>query len=382
MRTQRRDVGAPVPQDELTAQVRANEDGWLNPDQHRLDLLAATLTDDVSTILDILRNHSPIDQLQPTTSAGEHARQLAQRGTPATSLIRAYHLVRDNLLAQLFHESHQLECNSELKLKVVRYISAALYRYIDGICLDLLKTHDEEWKPWSTASGNVQTSLIQKILANQPVDVSLFAAETGYSLDQFHVGSVVWSARDHLDEMLVLDRGRDLAARAASSSAPILTAIDHRTVWAWFPRGDNDAPVDMDLMRKFAAEASCRIAIGLPTDGLAGFRRSHHQAEAVRVVALASSSKMEPAVSYGDQGVAILTVLANDLEWTSTWVRDTSSQDGGGRHQHDGRQHGLDCPDGGLLHLSASFVQTYPRFSAALRVTHPTGMFNQKVSKR
>lgn len=40
------------------------------------------------------------------------------------------------------------------------------------------------------------------------------------------------------------------------------------------------------------------------------------------MVTLGSSSDAAQAVSYGDQGVAIVSVLARDLESTATWVRE------------------------------------------------------------
>ncbi|SDX65219.1 hypothetical protein SAMN05216215_101391 [Saccharopolyspora shandongensis] len=81
-------------------------------------------------------------------------------------------------------------------------------------------------------------------------------------------------------------------------------------------------------VRRFAEEAGdCRIALGLPGRGTAGFRRSHAQAQAARSVALASpDDQTPPAVGFGDQGVAIVSMLAKDVDETRQWVRDVLGQ--------------------------------------------------------
>lgn len=298
---------------------------YLDEDRRLRDLLEASVEGNVKTIFHILSNHISTDNLQPTTAAVEYALRLAQRGIPANSLIRAYHMGQDNLLAEFFAEVQRLECDSELKLKVVHYISGVLYRYIDWICLYLLEIYEQEKQRWSTASGNVHSSLIHKLVAGETAGATSFVAETGYSLNQFHVAAVLWVPGNSpsSDEVMVLERCvRDLAARTGSSSPPIFTAVDRNTAWAWFPRSTNEAPIDMDTVREVTAKGPVRIALGLPTRGVTGFRRSHQQAAAARVVTLGSSSDAAQAVSYGDQGVAIVSVLARDLESTATWVRE------------------------------------------------------------
>jgi DNA-binding PucR family transcriptional regulator len=73
-------------------------------------------------------------------------------------------------------------------------------------------------------------------------------------------------------------------------------------------------------VRRFARSSpDIQIALGLSGQGLRGFQRSHRQALAARVVALASSAD---TVSYGDGGVAIVSVLARDIEATRGWVHE------------------------------------------------------------
>jgi DNA-binding PucR family transcriptional regulator len=79
--------------------------------------------------------------------------------------------------------------------------------------------------------------------------------------------------------------------------------------------------VDMDQIRRTVGQAgtTSRVSLGLPDVGVAGFRRTHEQARAARRVAI-TAGEAAAAISFGDEGVAITSLLANDLESTSAWV--------------------------------------------------------------
>jgi DNA-binding PucR family transcriptional regulator len=60
----------------------------------------------------------------------------------------------------------------------------------------------------------------------------------------------------------------------------------------------------------------------LPAYGEAGFRRSHEQAQQARSVALMAGDGVPAAVSVGDEGIAIVSLLARDLAATRAWVAE------------------------------------------------------------
>ncbi|MER5387654.1 helix-turn-helix domain-containing protein [Saccharopolyspora sp. NPDC002686] len=301
----------------------AREIDRLDVDQHLVELLHASVDANTKTIVHVLTNHIPIDHLQPTTAAVEYALRLAQRDIPGNSLVRAYHMGQDYFIQRVFEEVQGLDCAAEVKFEVLRHISQVVYQYIDWISLYVIDAYSEERERWNNARGNVQSSLVHKILAQQPVEASTFEAETGYRLGQFHLAAVVWSTRPEegagdlraLEEFL-----RSLAARWGAGSPPIITAVDRSTAWGWIPMGRRQRAVDVDEVRRAAEdEPGCRIALGLPASGTAGFKRSHEQAQAARAVALASAGRTSAAVSFGDPGVAIVSLLAKDIESTRLW---------------------------------------------------------------
>nr|WP_084247950.1 helix-turn-helix domain-containing protein [Williamsia muralis] len=114
-----------------------------------------------------------------------------------------------------------------------------------------------------------------------------------------------------------------LAAKASGTlGAPLITAVDRSTAWAWLPFAAPSRKLDQETLRAVAAEMpSCRVSLGLPALGIAGFRRTHDQAQTARRVAIAPGRSRQ-LVSFSDEGIAITSILAGDLESTRVWVNE------------------------------------------------------------
>jgi hypothetical protein len=290
------------------------------------ELMEASVDANVRTAVHVLTNHIPIEHLQPTTAAVEYALRLAQRDIPGNSLVRAYHMGQEYLVECAFAEVEQLDSPDHLKLDVMRHISQVVYQYIDWISLYVLGTYEAERQRWASSRGNVQSSLIHQVLSGGDVAPSTFESETGYRLDQHHVGAVVWTT-----EPTPVDDGQrrierfvaDLAVACGCLRRPILTAVDRATAWVWLPFGRH-RPADVTAaVRAFTAAAgTCGVALGMPASGVTGFTRSHDQAQAARAVAPEGGDGAPVAVSFGDQGVAVVSLLAGDIESTRLWVQE------------------------------------------------------------
>jgi DNA-binding PucR family transcriptional regulator len=165
--------------------------------------------------------------------------------------------------------------------------------------------------------------MIHNVLAQQPVGEQAFAAETGYRLDQNHVALIVWGREETTggDGHRALEQFiRRIASRCAHGGPPLIIAVDSTTAWAWIPMRRPER-LDMEVVRELTTSAGgCRVAIGLPSNGISGFRRSHEQAQATRQMMLVSPTTTPRAVSFGDEGVAIVSLLATNLDATAVWV--------------------------------------------------------------
>ena len=317
----------------------AREITELNHDARLMELLVASVDGNTKTIIHILANDIPVRNLRPTTAAVEYALRLAQRGIPAASLIRAYHMGQDGFRQRAFAEVQRGDHPPELRLLAMDRISAVLHSYIDWITQYVIGEYEQERARWQSSQETVRSSLIHAVVDGQPVDPAAFEAGTGYRLDQWHVGLVVWTTgpespagaplTNAADEHRALETFvRRLAGSLGFHRPPLVAAVDRSTAWAWFPvRGAAGAQrprsLDLSAVRAFAARSRhLRMTLGLPAYGEAGFRRSHEQAQQARSVALMAGDGVPAAVSVGDEGIAIVSLLARDLAATRAWVSD------------------------------------------------------------
>ncbi|GAA4481747.1 PucR family transcriptional regulator [Rhodococcus olei] len=299
----------------------AREIDQLDADPKLVELLEASVAGNVATIIHVLANDIPVDHLQPTTAAVEYALRLAQRDVPSHSLVRAYHMGQDVLLRTCHDAVTALDLPTRLSLDVVRYISDVAYRYIDWITLYVFDTYERERRRWIGAQADVHSSAIRALLAGAADDPAPFESATGYRLSRTHVAMIVWSTDDAAD-LRALDRCvRGLAARLGAAGPPILTAVDRQTLWAWLPF-DREAPAvaSAEVVATGAVPAGVRVALGMPTPGRTGFRRSHQQALAAYSVATMPGSGTRPVVGFGDRGVAVVSLLAENPDSTRAWV--------------------------------------------------------------
>ncbi|MFC9768594.1 PucR family transcriptional regulator [Rhodococcus jostii] len=297
----------------------------LGGDHQLLELMHASTDANVKTVIHVLVNGIPIDRLQPNTAAVEYALRLAQRDIPANVLVRAYSVGKDDFIEQMFPDVQALECTTEEKFTVLHHMSTTAGHYVDYVSQLVFEIYERERERWISTRGNMHASLIHEVLSNRGVKPQIFERETGYRLDSTHVGLVIWSSENDVapDELRPLEHVvRRLAAAAGTSGAPLITAVDRSTAWAWLPFASPSHKIDLDSIRAVAAEMpTCRISLGLMSPGTAGFRRTHEQAQAARRVAVAPGQSTQ-IVSFGDEGIAITSILAGDVDSTRAWVNE------------------------------------------------------------
>jgi len=304
----------------------AREVKYLDADDQILELMHASTDANVKTVIHVLINNIPIEHLQPTTAAVEYAIRLAQRDIPSNSLVRAYHVGKDDFIEQIFPDVQALDCTSEDKFAVLHHMSMVAGQYVDWISQYVFDVYEQERLRWISARGNVHASFVHEMLNSKTSDGLGFEAETGYRLEPVHVGVVIWTVRNKAvpDELRLLQQVvRKMASAANCVAPPLTTAVDRGTAWAWLPFAARPSPDQMAALSRVVAESDgCRVSLGLPARGITGFRRTHAQAQASRSVAAIPGKGASPVVSFGDDGVAVTALLARDIESTRLWIAE------------------------------------------------------------
>lgn len=321
--------------DTMTERLAGIEE--INPDPRLKELLRASVQANLTTILHMIQNAIPLEQIRLPAAAEAYAERLAQRGVSANSLVRAYHMGQDELRDYMVEEVEALDASPEIKLRIVQQVTDHFYRYIDQATVAVLDIHQAEQARWNASAGNVASAMIHRLLAGEAPAPGL-TDSTGLVLSQYHAGLVLWSeGGSGVDPLRDLEAvSRALAHSSKDSSRFLFVAVDLVTAWLWLPRGRDTEPITVQEVEAALASApGVRAAIGLPASGLEGFRRTHRQAAAARGLALAGSDRV---VAYGQPGVALIAMLAHDTTGLSDWVQGVlgplaADTEAGARHR-------------------------------------------------
>jgi len=130
-------------------------------------MLHASVEGNVATILHVLRNDIPLENVQPITAATEYAIRLARADVPATSLRRAYHIGSDDLLAHVFEEIQALDCSPEVKLRLLHHLAGWMHKYVDWITQIVVEAHERERRALQEQSASETSQLVQRVLARE-----------------------------------------------------------------------------------------------------------------------------------------------------------------------------------------------------------------------
>lgn len=118
--------------------------------------------------------------------------------------------------------------------------------------------------------------VVLELLEGERDDTASASRRLGFELDRPLVGVILWADPGAgVTAEAFESRARELAD-AVAARPPLVTQASAASVWAWLPV--DGAPSLERLRRVMAGQPEMRGAIGSVERGLAGFRRSHHEA--------------------------------------------------------------------------------------------------------
>ncbi len=293
----------------------------LRGDKRVLTLLEASVGENVATLLHVIQHDIELENVRAPAAAEEYARRLAQRGVPASALLRAYRIgsarFQDWCLEELGRSTDNASIISAVALRVAEITAA----YIDKVSEELLSAYEGEKEGWLRDRGVARAARVQALLKGERVDVVSSEAILGYRLRQYHVGVVCWSdkaipgggALGGLEHATA-----EIARQAGVEGKPIFLPQDESSAWAWLPLGPKDA---FSSVCADGAGSGIRFALGSAGSGVSGFRRTHEQALGAHAVALAAGGSGQPMTSFAD--VAPLALMSGSVELMRAWVIET-----------------------------------------------------------
>jgi DNA-binding PucR family transcriptional regulator len=293
----------------------------LRGDKRVLTLLEASVGENVATLLHIIQHGIVLENVHAPAAAEEYARRLAQRGVPASALLRAYRIgsarFQDWFLEELGSSTDNASIVSAAALRIADVTSA----YIDKVSEELLSAYEAEKEGWLRNRGVARAARVQALLRGERVDMVSSEAILGYRLRQYHVGVVCWSdkATSGGGALGGMEQATaEMARQAGLEGRPIFLPQDESSAWAWLPLGSKDA---FPSVCAVGAGSGIRFALGVPGSGVPGFRRTHEQALGAHAVALAAGGSGQPMTGFAD--VAPLALMSGSAELIRAWVIET-----------------------------------------------------------
>ncbi|WP_370012136.1 PucR family transcriptional regulator [Nocardia cyriacigeorgica] len=265
-----------------------------------------------------------VDPVLPE-EAHAFARTLARRGFELKTLLRTYNAGLAAVLDYFTEALDQRRTPYPIERVVMMRMFERATQWVGASVVTLTETYLAEREHVLRAALNRRTETVRALLAGDDVDLEQSSTRLGYRLNQQHLGVVLWAdepAEAGGDGEMggVLDRVCARLAAELGSNRVLTVASGASGMWAWIGLDGDRAPAADRLAH--LVEAPVRVALGVPGDRVAGFRRSHEEAMAARHVAergpadgprLTAYREVEIAYLAGVDETAMRALIAREL---------------------------------------------------------------------
>ncbi|WP_413755011.1 PucR family transcriptional regulator [Streptomyces sp. MMBL 11-3] len=217
----------------------------------------------------------------------------------------------------------------DMVVEEVTAVSRELFSYVDDLSDAMVRTYLVEHEAWSTSAAAARAGLVRSLLGDAAtVDAEEASRALGYNLRRTHEAVVVWS--DTPDTGSTLQGVAIEVLRARGATATLTVPVAAGQLWAWGAVPARSSRVDdgweVDDGWKSVTESLSRrqvqAAFGTPGAGVAGFARSHREAQrAQQIGQLRRRAGLDgrPVTDYAD--MATVALLATDLKAAADFVR-------------------------------------------------------------
>jgi hypothetical protein len=155
-------------------QLIVREIPQLRSDQRILELLEASVAENVTTVLHILQHGIDMEKVHAPAAAEEYARRLAQRGVPIAALLRAYRIGSARFEDWCLQELGRRTDNAAVVSLAGLRIAAVLASYIDKVSEEVVSAYESEKENWLRNQSVARAARVRALLRNELVDVDSF----------------------------------------------------------------------------------------------------------------------------------------------------------------------------------------------------------------
>ncbi|QIY76405.1 helix-turn-helix domain-containing protein [Streptomyces sp. RLB1-33] len=252
----------------------------------------------------------------------EGIREWVHQGVPLERVFEAIRVGHAAVTEAFLRACAEL-VDPEVAVDEVTAVSRELFSYINGLSDTMIRTYLVEHEAWSTSAAAARADIVRSLLSDAAtVDVSKASRLLGYDLRRTHEAVVVWSDAPNGNSTLQAVAIEVLRARGATMTLAVPVASGRLWAWGTVPPDGTRQTGSWETIAEALSRQRVHAAFGTPGGGVAGFRRSHREAErAERVERLRCEAGRVPrhATAYAD--IAVIALLATDLDAAGDFVR-------------------------------------------------------------
>jgi PucR C-terminal helix-turn-helix domain/GGDEF-like domain len=234
-------------------------------------------------------------------AAAEEARVAAEIGIPLETVLKTNDVGHSTAWEHILAEVEGLGLDARARTAVLQITSRYAFAYVEQLAALVTDEYARARKALLRSRDRLRVRLVRDVLEGLPCD----AASLGYPLAGWHLAAIAWGERPD----------RAMAALSEVLRGRLLTVAGPlEALWAWIAIDASDVDQRLD---PYVPPPDTRVALGAPGHGRAGFRRSHEQALAARVVALRTPDRVTRW-----RKVALEALALRDEEGACAFVRE------------------------------------------------------------
>lgn len=280
-------------------------------------LTLASCSSNVEAVLSMIRHGISASATEAPVAALEHARRMAARGGSMDATLRFYRLGHAYFWERFSADLVAALPDRDRLVVAMRETAAFMFDYIDSVSARVGTEHIAERERRQRRAALLRADVTRSILAGEKVDRETAERTLGHPLTGTQLALVCWTDGDPG----ALEKVALAVARTAGVSRPLLLADGPRVLGAWLAL-PTASPPDLASLRAVAAEAApdAHVALGEPSTGIEGFRRSRDQADRARRAVGLTQRRAPTFTSFTD--VALVDLLTGDLAAAKAFVRN------------------------------------------------------------
>lgn len=281
------------------------------------DLRGLTLgscSSNLEAALSMVRHGIDVSAATAPVTALEHARAMAARGYSVDVMLRFYRIGHAYFSERMLVLITSFVPDPALALAVATDMQRYAFSYVDSISSEVAAEYVAELERIQNRVRAERTDAVRGLISGDQIDVRRAERTLSHRLTGWQTAFVCWTGRDDADLVRV---GAAVGAHFGSPH-PLLVPDGAQELWGWISttRVPGVAPADLAPLAD-QIPTMIQVSIGIPGQGVRGFRDSHAQAQRGRRI-IELSGRGVPVSSYAE--MALVDTMSGNLDLARAFV--------------------------------------------------------------